>query len=1609
MNTAIEAKRRALLELQLRRQQAEKAGHDRITAIPRQGQLPCSYQQEGLWFLHQLDPTSRVYHIALAVRLRGHLDVDALRRALTALVARHESLRTRFQDDSGPPAAIIDPAPETWPMPIVELSDDEVQAWAQTQAYLPFDLRTGPLFRSSLARVQPGDHILLLVAHHIVADGWSMSVLTRDVSELYSAAVGAKPRQELAELTIQAVDHAGWQRRWLAGAQAQQQLSYWQNALEEIQTLEFPTDRIWPAEPTGAGAMFRQPLPGGLVAAVRELARSEQVSLLAVLLAGFLAVLHRYTGQQDLAVGTVFSGRTRTEIEPLVGYFAETLVLRTSLAGDPDLRELIHRCHDTVVGAAANQDVPFGLVVEALNPERVQGRNPLFQVGFLLQTTAVGGGSLDLGGLAVAEVNTSADRSRFDLSAVIVEQADGGLELTVEYSTELFDTDRIARLADHFSNALGQLRADPGIRISQCEVVAEAERARLLGEWGEGQPLAGHRAYVLDERLLLAPIGIPGHLYLTSTGTAQDYPGRPDLTAEKFLPDPYSLVPGGRRYATGDLARWRADGNLVLLGRVDRQAKIRGLRIDLAKIEHILGDDAAVREALAVVKQAGTPQARLIGYLAPEPGHDIDLGQVRERLTSQLPAYLMPIAVLTLPRLPLSSNGEIDQAQLPDPESQPDAGDAALTTDTQRLLAGIWLGLLGEESGQIGSHDSFFALGGNSLWIALLVVKIRDVFQVRLDPSELFIYPEVCRLATRIDQLIELAQENQGKEQPGEPTSALAHGTDLITPVARGGHLACSYQQEGLWLLSQLDPASPRYSLPVAIRISGELDIAALSQALAALIARHESLRTRIDDSVDPAGVPFQVIDAPADAWPLPVAELAPGGDVANWVDAEASRRFDLRTGPVFRSSILRLAPDEHVLVLVLHRIVADGWSVAVLAGELSHAYDAARSGLTAPLPELAIQPADYAAWQRQRSFDGGLDRELDYWIAVLGDLEEVAFPADRRRAPGSAGTEALLARRLPGGLVAAVRELARSEQVSLLAVLLAGFLAVLHRYTGQQDLAVGTVFSGRTRTEIEPLVGYFAETLVLRTSLAGDPDLRELIHRCHDTVVGAAANQDVPFGLVVEALNPERVQGRNPLVQIGFSLMPAAAVRTEFRFGVARTEQLGTGLDQPPLDLAVSVTDNGGEVLDVAVKYRAELFDADRIARLAEHFSTALAQLTVDPGIRISQCEVVAEAERTRPLGERGAGPARIDSGKIEPILLGAATLGTDTERRLAGIWRGLLAGASAEIGSHDSFLALGGSSLRIALLIARIREEFEVTLHPRELSKDPSLAQLAVLIDRQPVPNGQAASARPPVPALVPLQPDGTKAPLFLVHAVGGSVTPYLTLAPLLGADQPCYGLEHPGLRGDTAVWSVSELAAGYLAAVQEVQAAGPYHLGGWSFGGVVAVEMARQLQSRGAEVAIVLVLDSGLPTAGYSPDQAELLSWFARDVAALADAAPPSLDLTGLAPDKQIDLTLAALESAGLGSAAIRAELRKRVMVFLANNRVHLAHQLEPYDGRLVLLRAIDEPDDVTEQWRALAPGGFECYTVRGTHYSVLQPPYVTDVAGVMRRCLGDLTIP
>jgi amino acid adenylation domain-containing protein len=470
----------AELERLLERKRAAKARQAEPAAlvpVPRDGALVCTYQQEGMWFMHQFNPLATVYHIPFALRLRGSLDVPALERALHALVVRHEALRTRFVDDGGLPRQVVDPPPAAVSLPIEELAPDRAEQWAADQHSRPFDLAAGPVFRVAAVRLGPDDHALMLVLHHIVSDGWSARILGGELSALYAAEVaggGTAGRTLLPPLPAQPADYAAWQRRWLSGAELDRQLGYWRETLAGLSSVDFPADRPRPAQPTGAGDAIARRFPAEVAAAAHAYARTHQVSLLAVLQAGLLAVLHRYTGQRDLPLGSLFSGRTRPDVESMVGYFGNTVVLRTDLSGDPSFAELVRRCNDTILGATAHQDVPFPVVVDALRPDRVAGRNPLFQVGLTLLPQGISA-DLTLGDATAELMEFPEHYALWDISVDVTDTRDGHLELSIEYSTELFDAGRMHRFMDHYVTALGNGLADPAVGAGDLELVAAAE------------------------------------------------------------------------------------------------------------------------------------------------------------------------------------------------------------------------------------------------------------------------------------------------------------------------------------------------------------------------------------------------------------------------------------------------------------------------------------------------------------------------------------------------------------------------------------------------------------------------------------------------------------------------------------------------------------------------------------------------------------------------------------------------------------------------------------------------------------------------------------------------------------------------------------------------------------------------------------------------------------------------------------------------------------------------------------------------------------------------------------------------------------------------------
>ncbi|MEU9763662.1 amino acid adenylation domain-containing protein [Streptomyces sp. NPDC047987] len=712
-----------------------------------------------------------------------------------------------------------------------------------------------------------------------------------------------------------------------------------------------------------------------------------------------------------------------------------------------------------------------------------------------------------------------------------------------------------------------------------------------------GSVMDNTRAYVLDAALRLVGVGVPGELYLGGCGLARGYDGRSDLTSERFVADPFGE--GGRLYRTGDVVRWREDGRLDFLGRGDGQVKVRGFRIEVAEIEAALARHTSVGVVSVQVREDRPGVKRLVAYLVPAAGHVPDTAEIREHAAGLLPEYMVPSVFVVLDELPLTVNGKVDRRALPAPEAESGAGEeyVAPRTDTEKILAGIWADVLGVE--QVGVHDDFFALGGDSISSLKVVSRLRGALGTGMSPRALFDHPTVAALAGQV-----------AGDEPEEPG---------IRPAPRTGPLPLSFAQERLWFLDDYDRDGVEYNVVTALRLTGELDVVALRAAVAGLVARHEALRTTFD-SVDGQGV--QTVHAPGE---LEVAVRETGLDEA--FHEAVSIPFDLVAGPLFRVLLARCSEREHVLVLAMHHIVTDGWSMGVITRELSALYTAAVRGEKADLPKSPVQYPDFAVWQRERlDTDGALDKELAYWKNKLADLEPLELPTDRPR-PAVRGTGgALHAFDVPAALTDRLTETGRTRGASLFMSLTAVTQLLLSRFAGRRDVALGTVVSGRERAELENLVGFFVNTLVLRTTIDEARSFDDLLTQVRGTVLDAFAHQDVPFSRLIEELAPERDTSRTPLVQAMLVLQNTP--RPEFELPGVRVTEFVPPRDTAQFDLHLEFQPGRDGGLE-AVMVHSDLFDAATADRLARHWLALAKALTAAPALPLRAHDPMDAAER--------------------------------------------------------------------------------------------------------------------------------------------------------------------------------------------------------------------------------------------------------------------------------------------------------------------------------------------------------------------------------------------
>jgi amino acid adenylation domain-containing protein len=1708
---------------------------------------PASFAQERLWLLDQLAPGSAAYNMPAAFRLRGALDEDALRRALRALALRHQALRTTLRAAAGGALVQVVGAAAEPALPVVDLqalarAEAVAARLLRAEAARPFDLGRGPLMRALLLRLPGGgrDHLLLLNFHHAVADGGSLTVLGQELGALYgkareaaasgTAAPGSARGGSLPELPAPApqyLEYSVWQRERLGGHVLADALDSWRRQLAGAPAeVELPTDRPRPPVQSLRGAVEPVVLSGELTRALARLAGAAGATRFMILLAALMALLHRYSGQEDLVIGTPVAGRGRPELEGLVGCLVNTLPLRAGLAGDPPWRELLARVRSAALAAYAHQDVPFERLVEELHPERDLSRSPLFQVMLALQDGPAAG--LRLPGVGTERVAVHNGGAKFDLTLSLWEAAGAGAQEPatlpaglasaavppgapgqraapaaagsgligeLEYSIDLYDRVTVRRLAGHLATLLAAVAAAPDRRLGDLPLLGAAQRAQLLWEWnqpvataaaaaaplplhrlfeaqaarrplamaavhdvdaltygqlngranrlarrlrdlgvgpgsrvglcversldmivgllailkaggaylpldptypeerlaymladagaalvlaqerlggrlpglaegaGAGAGVAGRRvlwldgeagdgrddagdgrdqagdetapdlpggagpdddAYIiytsgstgtpkgvevthanvarlftatrdwfdfgpddvwtlfhsyafdfsvweiwgallaggrvvvvpyevsrtpeafltllatrrvtvlnqtpsafrqlaqvaaaggaggsggpapelalrwvifggealdpcllapwiarygddvprlvnmygitettvhvtyarvraadlaaagggsaigrpipdlslhlLDRRLHLLPPGAPGEIHVGGAGVARGYLGRPRLTAERFLPDPWSALPGSRLYRTGDLARRLPDGGLEYLGRIDSQVKIRGFRIELGEIEAALASHPGVAAAVVEARRdpaspgaggpavggpgaggpaasgaaaggaaawaaaagpaaAGPAEPRLVAWVVAAAQPAPTTSELRAWLARSLPDHMLPAAFHFLAALPLSANGKIDRRALDRlaPEiaaaAPAGAGDGpAPRTPEEEIVAAVWREILGRE--RIGVETSFFELGGHSLLASRMLARLRQALGVDLPLRLAFLNPTVAALAAE-------AARRRGAALP--PIVALPRPPADDTGAVE---LPAAFAQERLWYLDALDPGSPAYNIAAAERLRGPLRTGLLRACLAEVVRRHEALRTCFGIA---GGRPVQRI-APAATVALPVVDLSalaaagdtpggspsvrgrdaglcgsgPGGDraeaTARVLAAAFGRRpFVLASGPLLRAALLRLGAADHVLLLVLHHTIADGWSMTVLVRELEALYAAWGGGQPSPLPELPIQYADYTCWQREWLQGGTLDGLLAYWRGQLAGAAELDLPADRP-APAGRGTRgASRPVALPGALADALSALAQARQATPFMVLLAAFQALLARVTGQEDVVVGSPVANRHRAEVLNLVGCFVNTLPLRTELAGDPTVGELLDRVRQVALAAWAHQELPLERLVEELRRQRAAAGNhgesdagasdggPLpfrVLLAVQEEPRAAASlhglaleswpiesSTAKFDLtlslfSRPQQ--PAADRPPTRSTTARQAAGTSApLDAGaqapglhgwIEFSTELFDAATVLRLAAHFETLLAGMAGDPARRLSELPLLAPAER--------------------------------------------------------------------------------------------------------------------------------------------------------------------------------------------------------------------------------------------------------------------------------------------------------------------------------------------------------------------------------------------
>ena len=785
----------------------------------------------------------------------------------------------------------------------------------------------------------------------------------------------------------------------------------------------------------------------------------------------------------------------------------------------------------------------------------------------------------------------------------------GGEVLSVDLQDRL-----LAGFTSHLCDLYGPSEASIDVTAWECNRHGGHRSVPI------GRPISNQRVYLLDAAMEPVPVGIAGEIYIGGIGLARGYLHRPSLTAERFFPDPFAEGAGERLYVTGDKGRWLADGNLEFLGRADQQVKVRGLRIELAEITAVLESYTGVNEAAVIVREDQPGDQRIVAYLVADA--TLDLAELRSAVRRRLPLFMVPAAFVQVGAIPLTPNGKTDRNALPVPDPQRrDRPYNAPRDPVEEMVAIIWAEVLGAE--QIGIHDDFFELGGHSLVAGKVIARLAASLGVEVPLRVMFEHPTVAGLAEHVR---------------GARNNLATLAAPPLQKIDRSGKLPLSFGQQRLWFLEQLGPDAPPNRIPCVLRLQGVFNLFVLRRSLDELVRRHEVLRT-IFDSRD--GEIVQVVDAPLSvALPLiDLEQLSAHGrkkEIRRLVTSGLRSPMDLAHGPLLKAGVMRLSRHEHVFFLIVHHIIVDEWSIGILNEELASLYSSFSRAEPSALAGLALQYADYAAWQRGWLTELVLDNQVQYWRKQLAGVESLQLPTDRARPPRQAFRGHRSRISIPAGDAALLAQLGRREGVTPFMSLLAAFMVLLHRYSGQNDISIGTPVAHRPHTELEKLIGLFLNTLVLRGKFHSRETFSEFLRRVRETCLDAFANQDLPFEMLVSKLQVERSLNRSPLFQVMFVLH--GGQEGELHFDQMKVIPEPVEIETVTFDLILSLTSRNG-ILEGSLEYNVDLFESVTAERMARHFEGLVAGIAARAEIAIDDLPLLTRAERHQLLTEWNAG----------------------------------------------------------------------------------------------------------------------------------------------------------------------------------------------------------------------------------------------------------------------------------------------------------------------------------------------------------------------------------